>query len=202
MFDKLLVKRVAMPDVSFAEANRYAGIKDRDAECDLMARAIKEVSCASQNSAVYRIVSVGSDGDSIMLGDIRVASKSLAKNLQGAEYAVIFCATVGLSVDRIIGKYSVISPSLSLLCDAVGAERIEALCDAFEREISVDLGECYDLCRRFSPGYGDLPISLQKEIFNLLRPEKYIGVTLNESLMMSPSKSVSAIIGLRRKDSK
>ena len=200
MFDKLLVKRVVMPAVSLSEANRYAGVKDGRAEPELMARAVKEVSDASQSSAVYRIVSVNIDGDSVMLGGIHTVSKGLAKNLQGAKYAVIFCATVGLAVDRIIGKYSVISPSLALLCDAVGAERIEVLCDAFEREISDDFGECYELCHRFSPGYGDLQISLQKEIFNLLKPEKYIGVTLNESLMMSPSKSVSAIIGLREKE--
>ena len=200
MFDKLLVKRVVMPAVSLSEANRYAGVRDGRAEPELMARAVKEVSDASQSSAVYRIVSVSIDGDSVMLGGIHTVSKGLAKNLQGAKYAVIFCATVGLAVDRIIGKYSVISPSLALLCDAVGAERIEALCDAFEREISDDLGECYELCHRFSPGYGDLQISLQKEIFNLLKPEKYIGVALNESLMMSPSKSVSAVIGLREKE--
>ena len=200
MFDKLLVKRVVMPAVSLSEANRYAGVRDGRAEPELMARAVKEVSDASQSSAVYRIVSVSIDGDSVMLGGIHTVSKGLAKNLQGAKYAVIFCATVGLAVDRIIGKYSVISPSLALLCDAVGAERIEALCDAFEREISDDLGECYELCYRFSPGYGDLQISLQKGIFNLLKPEKYIGVALNESLMMSPSKSVSAIIGLREKE--
>ena len=200
MFDKLLVKRVSMPAVSISEANRYAGVKNRCADSELMARAVKEVSGASQTSAVYRIINVDINGDSVSLGDITTVSRGLAKNLQGAKYAVIFCATVGLAVDRIIGKYSVISPSLALLCDAVGAERIEALCDAFEQEIIVDLGECYELCHRFSPGYGDLEISLQKEIFNLLKPERYIGVTLNESLMMSPSKSVSAIIGLREKE--
>ena len=48
----------------------------------------------------------------------------------------------------------------------------------------------------FSPGYGDLPLDLQREIFAALDCPKRIGVSLNESLLMSPSKSVSAIIGL------
>ena len=49
---------------------------------------------------------------------------------------------------------------------------------------------------RFSPGYGDLPLSAQKNIFAVLDPERRIGLTLNSSLLMSPSKSVTAFVGL------
>ena len=49
---------------------------------------------------------------------------------------------------------------------------------------------------RFSPGYGDLPLSLQRDIFRVLDCPRKIGLTLNESLLMSPSKSVTAIVGL------
>ena len=49
---------------------------------------------------------------------------------------------------------------------------------------------------RFSPGYGDLPIEIQKDIFRALDCPRRIGLTLNENLLMSPTKSVSAIIGI------
>ena len=49
---------------------------------------------------------------------------------------------------------------------------------------------------RFSPGYGDLPLEMQRDIFRVLDCSRKIGLTLNESLLMSPSKSVTAIVGI------
>lgn len=49
---------------------------------------------------------------------------------------------------------------------------------------------------RFSPGYGDLPLSAQREIFAVLDCGKRIGLMLNDSLLMSPSKSVTAFVGI------
>ena len=50
---------------------------------------------------------------------------------------------------------------------------------------------------RFSAGYGDLPLELQADIFNLLKPEKQMGVFLSESFIMSPTKSVTAFVALK-----
>lgn len=51
---------------------------------------------------------------------------------------------------------------------------------------------------RFSPGYGDLAIDAQKDIFALLDCERQIGLTLGDSLLMSPGKSVTAFAGIPR----
>ena len=92
-----------------------------------------------------------------------------------------------------IAKYGAISPSRAFMLQAIGAERIEALCNKFNSEISAKS----QTAPRFSPGYGDLPIELQREIFLALDCPKRIGLTLNQSLLMSPTKSVTAIIGIR-----
>ena len=76
---------------------------------------------------------------------------------------------------------------------AIGAERVESLCDLLNGEIA---GNSALLKSRFSPGYGDFPIRFQKEIFSVLQCSKNVGVHLNESLFMSPSKSVTAVIGV------
>ena len=82
-----------------------------------------------------------------------------------------------------------------MLFDAIGTERTEALADCFvsylEREYSMSS------LPRFSPGYGDLPLELQKCVFDVLSPEKQIGVFLSDSFIMSPSKSVTAFVGLK-----
>ena len=59
-----------------------------------------------------------------------------------------------------------------------------------------------DIKPRFSPGYGDVPLEIQKDIVMLLDCAKRIGVSLNDSLLMSPSKSVTAFIGLQEPSGK
>ena len=76
---------------------------------------------------------------------------------------------------------------------AIGAERIEALCDCFEADVR---GEYGSIRSRFSPGYGDLSLDFQNDLFRVLDCQRTIGLVLNESMLMSPSKSVTAIIGV------
>ena len=127
------------------------------------------------------------------LGFARTNSRDLAKNLDGCEHAVVFCATVGHGIDRLIRKYSVVSPAKAVVLQGLGAERIEALCDLFCAELEANGSTTRP---RFSPGYGDLSLELQRDIFRLLDCQRQIGVTLGDSLLMSPSKSVTAIIGV------
>lgn len=122
-------------------------------------------------------------------GDFQLTSRRLASHLAGCKTAVVFAATVGLEMDRLIAKYSRLSPAMGLMLQAVGTERIEALCDTFCAELK-------NARPRFSPGYGDLKLSAQRIIFDRLDCPRQIGLTLSDSLIMSPSKSVTAIVGL------
>ena len=76
---------------------------------------------------------------------------------------------------------------------ALGAERAESLCDAFNNEIR----EKYITAPRYSPGYGDVGLENQRVFFRLLDCPKNIGVTLGDNLMMKPTKSVTAFIGIK-----
>ena len=86
------------------------------------------------------------------LGFAVTQSKSLALNLQKCEEIILFAATVGLEMDRLIAR-SRLSPVRHLMMQAIGAERVESLCDCFEEQLAQSLV----LRPRFSPGYGDLP---------------------------------------------
>jgi hypothetical protein len=122
---------------------------------------------------------------------MELTSRTLAKHLSGCQKAVVFGAAVGVGLDRLIAKSGMLSPAKGLLLQAIGTERIEALCDAFCA--GLEGGKM-----RFSPGYGDLKLNAQQEIFALLDCPKHIGLTLNDSLIMSPSKSVTAIVGITK----
>ena len=125
----------------------------------------------------------------------RTQSVSLRDHLDGCEEVLLLGATVGLELDRLINRYSRVAPAKALMLQAIGAERIEALCDAFCHELGVELSQCGEMRPRFSPGYGDLPLELQRDIFRVLDCPRKIGLTLNDSLLMTPTKSVTALVG-------
>jgi len=168
--------------VKLREIWRYAGLKGQPDEQlqELLNTVISDLKDKLSYRVCYR------EMDTLPFGE---NSGDLKKCLRGCEAYIVFAATVGIEIDRYIAKYQHISATRALLAQAYGAERIEALCDAFCRGFSAT--------PRFSPGYGDLPLTVQKDIFALLDCGRLIGVSLNESLLMMPSKSVTAIFGVR-----
>lgn len=198
MTSTLLVKNYSEPSVSKKEILRYMGCKEPDPQVlALMEACLEEARPKMTYKVCYRRFDVSVSGDDIDLTFTKIHSPSLAKNLSGCNSAVLFAATVGIETDRLIAKYSRISPAKALCFQAIGAERIESLCDAFNDEITEEAAAQGLFTRpRFSPGYGDLSLEVQKDFFRVLDCPRKIGLSLNESLLMSPSKSVTALIGL------
>lgn len=187
----IYIKTYDPPEYDLQEIFRYSGGGEelRDMVLDCIGEAEKVLSY----KVCYCELPVEISGDYVKTPAFAVKSSALAKNLSGCKKALIFGATVGIGIDRFITKYGSISPSRAVLCQALGAERIEALCNAFCEDMKAIYGA---LRPRFSPGYGDFDISMQKEFFSYLDLSRKIGLTLNESLLMSPSKSVTAIMGI------
>lgn len=200
MESRIFFKTYGEPAFDKAQILRYMGCRTANEEisklidsCVDECRGIDTYRVCAKEFSVYAVPNGELD-----LGFCRVRSASLSKHLEGCDKIVLFAATVGLGIDRSITKYSRLSPSRALCIQAIGAERIEALCDTFCNEMSgTYASQGYEVLPRFSPGYGDLALETQKNIFAALECEINIGVTLNQSLLMSPSKSVTAIIGLR-----
>ncbi|MBQ8624421.1 MAG: Vitamin B12 dependent methionine synthase activation subunit [Oscillospiraceae bacterium] len=194
----IYIKSLLPPPVNKKEILRYAGAKEALPELEAL---LEECLTLAEDKLIYKVcyteVCVKRNGDILTLDGIETSSKDLQKNLAGCERAVIFAATVGLPLDRLIARFGTVAPSKALMLQAIGAERIESLCDAFNDEISKKAKAEGEATRpRFSPGYGDLPLELQKDVFALLDCQRKIGLTLNKSLLMSPSKSVTAVIGI------
>ncbi len=197
----LLSKSFSAPALDEREIFRYARcVQPGPAERALLDEVLAEVGGKLAYKVCWREFDVTCTDDLCDFGGIAVRSRSLAAALEGCEKAVIFAATIGLELDRMIVRYNRLSPSKALFFQALGAERVEALCDKFCAELGAEY-ESADLVTkpRFSAGYGDLPLDFQKDIFAVLDCSRRIGVTLNESLLMSPSKSVTAVVGLTAK---
>lgn len=191
----LTVKEYSAPPINVSEILRYMGSRSHDpSHRELAERAIALVSDKLTYRACFAEFPLVTDGDVLDMGFARCISRDLSKCLEGCSSVVLFAATVGLEIDKLILKYSRTTPSVALALQAFGAERAEALCDLVARDVAIGRGETTP---RFSPGYGDLPLELQKDVFSALDCSRRIGLTLNDSLLMSPTKSVTAIIGVR-----
>ena len=191
----VMTRSYPAPAVSRKEILRYAGCREETAEIlPLLAECLAEAADQLAYRVCYRELPVLIQDDLCDFGAFQVRSRNLAKNLCGCERVILLAATVGVGIDRLIAKYGRLSPAKALMFQAIGAERIEALCDIFGEDMAASYAA--GLRPRFSPGYGDVPLAVQKDIFAVLECPKRIGLTLNSSLLMSPSKSVTAFLGL------
>ena len=189
------VKTIERPPFNEREALRYAGCAEAAEDMQkLLAKSFEEADKKLEYKVCFLELPVNTDGDVCFLGSFEIHSKNLAKVLSGCSSVLLFAATVGVGIDRLIAKYGRISPSKAVMLQAIGAERIEALCDTFCKKYEEENG--LKLKPRFSPGYGDLPLETQKDIFDILECHLKIGLSLNDSLLMSPSKSVTAFAGI------
>ena len=137
------------------------------------------------------------------LGFARTDAASLRRHLAGCEGVILFAATAGLEMDRLIRRAEALSPLHGLMMHAIGAAVIEEACD----RLCAGLAEAFPrhaLRSRFSPGYGDLPLAMQRDVFAALDCGRRLGLTLTDALLMVPAKSVTAIIGMepRARDSR
>lgn len=184
------VRELAAPAVDREQILRYALCRSADESTEALLEAcLTEALPVLSYRVCWKEFSVEVRGSDCDFGSFRLRSRALAKHLRSCHRAVIFAATLGVGMDRLIARYGRVSPARGLMMQAVGTERIEALCDAFCAEFA-------GAASRFSPGYGDLKLEAQRDIFSQLCCEKHIGLTLNDSLVMSPSKSVTAVVGL------
>ncbi len=194
----VMVKSFTPKRICDDEIFRYAGVQQADKSLnELLQNCKAELEPYLKYLTCYAETPVCVENDVCDLGFAKVKSKDLAKRLEGCQGAAIFAATLGTEVDRIIKRALATSPSKAVMLDAVGNERIEALCDAFCKELEEQkqrLG--LKLKNRFSAGYGDLELNFQKQICSFLNTQSKIGLSLANSLLMTPSKSVTAIVGI------
>lgn len=199
MESKVYIRTYLSPKVNKKEVLRYARCGEDEQSISLLDSCISEAEDVLSYRACYRRFPIYADGDSIDLGFAKVVSHSLALCLFGCDEVIVFCATVGVGIDRVIKKHSLISPSRAVMLQALGSERVEAVCDEFCREMTEELLPLNRTLRpRFSPGYGDLALDVQRDIFSALDITRNLGVSLGENLMMTPQKSVTAIIGIKK----
>ena len=127
--------------------------------------------------------------------DLVLTGELAARMLAGCAQAAVLACTLGAGFETLLRAEQARSMARAVMLDACGSAWVEAGCDEAERELSTRFPGLY-LTDRFSPGYGDLPLELQRGICELLDAPRRLGVQVTDSLLMNPTKSVTAVIGL------
>ena len=180
------------------EALRYLGVfqpaEDMRREAERLA---DELSGAIQPRYVYRVFDLERLPDGVRLqgANVDLTGDSARKMLAGCGQAALLACTLGARFDARLLALQARDMAKAVLYDALGSAFVETGCDEAERDISQRFPGLY-LTDRFSPGYGDLPLALQPRLCAALDAERRLGITVSQSLLMNPVKSVTAVVGL------
>lgn len=174
------------------EALRYLGYKGEPDEqtMALILRAEKEFRESVSPSFCWRVMEK-SECEHILLGS------DIKNHLKDSKRVILFAATLGAAGDRIIRSAEISDMAYAVVADSYASALIEDYCDKCEVEMKAVTGGNFTF--RYSAGYGDYPISLQKDFIKLLSADKRIGLTVTENHILIPRKSVTAIIGITEK---
>ncbi len=137
------------------------------------------------------------DENTLDCGFGQFKSENIIKNLKDSREVFVFGVTLGIGVDRLLNKLSAVSMSEYFITDALSSALAEGAMDKAEELVKDKL----PTRPRFSPGFGDFLIENQPNILKLINAERLLGITVNKSYLMSPKKSVTAIMGIKVNDS-
>lgn len=187
-------------ELDIKQIKRYMGMGGVDLDGELF-DTVNECRPLLINSinakACYLETNVSINNDIVDLDYFSVESHNLARILRGCEKAILLCATLGPHVDMLIRREGVKSKARAVVLNSCAITAIES----YVSEINIILKDRYqnmNLRPRYSPGYGDLKLSVQKDLLNVLDTNRKIGVALSDSMLMTPEKTVSAIIGIAK----
>jgi hypothetical protein len=185
-----------------AEILRYLGYRRKmtlTAETSaLIDDVIAETLAVAKPRFTWRISPLEECATGVLVPDValNLPGKSIQAHLAGATQVALLAATLGTEVERFIRRYEITDMARAQIMDAVCVEYIETICDLAQVVLAAELPMGVTQNRRFSPGYGDLPLAVQPDFLAALDAPRKLGLALTDTMLMIPRKSVTAVIGL------
>ncbi len=190
------VKNIVIEEVDFEEALRYLGygkhMPDEKTK-ELLLLCAKQLQETMQGKIVYRVFDLYNG--QVQNCAFSLKGQAIARHLQNCDKIIFLCATLSAGVDLLIRRKQITGMAEAMITDSIASAVIEQVCDKAEEIILKDFPD-YEHTTRFGLGYGDFPLSGQKQFLEVLDAQKRVGVCVNSSMMLTPSKSVTCVIGL------
>lgn len=183
-------------DFNREELLRFLGTPTLDEQLSLKLEHCLETLCQKmQPRQIYRIFPLNWQDEKPYLEKIPLEGNDIAKHLHGCTQVAVMAVTLSASVDALIRSVQAQDMAEAVMLDAAAGSAVEYYCAQTEQEIVLRTDLPYHT-ERFSAGYGDFPLSIQGTLLRLLNAQRTIGLTVTQSNLLLPMKSVTAVIGL------
>ncbi|WP_053983163.1 vitamin B12 dependent-methionine synthase activation domain-containing protein [Niameybacter massiliensis] len=192
---------MAKDEIILREVLRYINVPYHAADATLkqeILTAYGEIESMARIREVYGLFNIEPKEDLIVFQEInfQIESADLAKVVKNCNQLYVMAVTIGSEIDKRISGTQQTDMMKALIYNACANVLIEQACDHVEEEIMKNIKEGQYLTMRYSPGYGDVPLTVQTEILNFLDATRKAGITTTKAGMLIPLKSVTAFIGL------
>lgn len=154
----------------------------------LIASCEKQISEAAMPGYVYRRFKTSEC-------PLPLEGQDIKGHLAGCEYVILTAATLGQEVDRLIHRAEVTDMARAFVLDGLASAASEQVCRTADLALHERFPGLY-MTWRYSPGYGDFPLSVQRMLLSLLDAERRIGLCVSDSGILTPRKSITGVIGL------
>ena len=161
---------------------------------------ISDIENKSEPNHVYKVF----DLERSVSGQLRLKGTSFVfdgsdaeKLLEECHKCILLAVTLGRKTDNMIMKAQVRNMALAVITDCCASVAVEDLCHQINNCLEEQyLEQGLYLTDRFSPGYGDMPLELQDKLCIMLNTERTIGLTVTPAMVLTPTKSITAVIGI------
>lgn len=192
-----MMQSLELLPISHVEVFRYLGMEETAADAAFHQRMQKcegKLLQVARPRYTYCVLPLTATETELSAGNLSLSGTSIRTHLEGCERVILLAATLGLQVDTLIDRTQVTDMTDALILDALSNAAIEQICDRAEEQLHAALS-AWHFTWRFSPGYGDFPLTTQPRLLETLNAARQLGVTATDSLLMCPKKSVTALIG-------
>ena len=186
-------------EIDAKEAKRYAGLAGaKDFDESIVHSACEDALLLAKPQGIWQIYDYDCKAHVVQSDPpFPLEGEKIAKHLAHCEKVIVLSATVGDAIEQEATKrFDEGHYAEGVLLDTAASAAVEQVADGMENDLRPKgASQGYAMRWRFSPGYGDWPLTAQPELVRIIDAAK-IGVTLSSSLMLMPRKSITAIIGL------
>ncbi|MCI9243361.1 MAG: methionine synthase [Lawsonibacter sp.] len=190
---------IAITKLNTDEVLRYMGCPPEKADQALRGQVescTRELLGAVRPRWSWRAVEISFEAGGVRLENgLLLPGEDLKAHLSGCGRAAIFCATLGAEADALIRRAERLDMGRALTLDCCASAAVEEACGQIEGELQGKFPGC-SFPFRYSPGYGDLPLEVQGPLLDLLDAPRRAGLCATASHLLTPRKSVTAILGV------
>ena len=191
-------------DLRRREIYRYLRLEGNAPDAATFADVERNLKRLEKTVSVRHVASlrpVTKEKGAIVFGDFSTTSAVLQQNMKTSEYALLFAMTLGPAVDRLISRLLITSRADAFITDACCAEYLESYANRYCAHVREEAAQQGFIAHpRFSPGFADFGLEFQWPLIHSLQADRKMHIALTEGNMLVPTKTITALMGLDRRN--